>query len=82
MVLSMGNSEPARFLPQPCHARAAEIAVREPCAGTPRGRWGRTGDTPGTHRGHTGNGPRLSRPAWPLQPQALLPWCCWTSHGA
>lgn len=43
---------------------------------------GRTGDTPGTHRGHTGNGPRLSRPAWPLQPQALLPWCCWTSHGA
>lgn len=43
----MRNSEPARFLPQPCHARAAEIAVREPCAGTPRGHWGRTGDTPG-----------------------------------
>lgn len=73
MVLSMRNSEPARFLPQPCHARAAEIAVREPCAGTPRGHWGRTGDTPGTHRGHTGDTPGTHREWSPAVPASLAP---------
>lgn len=72
MVLSMRNSEPARFLPQPCHARAAEIAVREPCAGTPRGHWGRTGDTPGTHREWSPAVPASLAPAATGTPAVVL----------